>query len=376
MKRLLNYVPKDLKITLLENRYLLGEISKRHTKRLKKYLQLSEGLSLKIDDKKKWIRKLIRLSFAYPNLIEVADEFCKSEMVILKEKVMDESVIAICVAKNDLTKMKGFINHHRKLGIHNFVILDNDSTDGSIEWLLEQNDVFLLQTKIPYTTNRREAWVNRIMAYFGDERWYYVADSDELLVYEDCENRGINELIRFFEAKGIVRARALMVDMYAKAKYYKDGKIEEYLNECIYFDSDTYYESERHQLDLICGGPRERIFNQAPWLTKYPIFYLRKKDLECKSHFLFPFAENKDTQCNIILKHYKFQPGELNKYQQIVKAGNYFNGSKQYKAYLNVLEGTDDLDFFCKSTREYKDSFSLHEIKNYSPIEWESGIKR
>lgn len=367
-----DYIPQSVWLFMIEHRYIYSEHRKKHKEHLRKLLHAKKVNSLPIDNEEKWINKFNRLTYAYPELFEVGEAFVESEISILQDRPINkDEVIAICVAKNDLIKIKEFIRHHRTIGVRQFVILDNGSTDGSIEWLSKQEDVVLMYTKVPYTTNRREGWINRIMAYYGDERWYLVADSDELLVYEECEHKSIHDVIAYYELKKMIRGRALMVDMYAKPEYYAKGKKEDCFDECVYFDIDTYYQSKRYYVNLMCGGPRERIFHQAPWLTKYPLFYLRKQDIECKSHFLFPHRENMNTDCHLILKHYKFQPGEVEKYKKIVQDGSYFNGSKQYKAYLQVMENSEKLDFMYNHTEKYVSSKSLRKIIGYNAINWQ-----
>lgn len=372
IKKIIKKLPQRLRTEIIEYKFFLKAKTKRYNKILKNYSSICNQDLMKIDDIKKWTKKLEKITYSNLDLIEVGKAFFTSEINILKNIDMcDKKVIAICVVKDDLIRLKRFIYHHRSIGIKQFVILDNNSTDGSVEWLLKQPDVAIMQTKVPYSTNNREGWINRIMAFYGDERWYFVADSDELLVYEKCEEKDIEKLIDYLKSKNIIRARALMLDMYAKPEYYEKGDIKNYYSECVYFDYNTYNYLERDMLSLICGGPRERLFNQSPWLTKYPLFYLRKQDIECKSHFLFPFRENLNCECNLVLKHYKFLPGDIEKYKEIVRKENYFNGSKQYKQYLKVMEITKNLDFICDSTKKYCSSNDLNNICIYDGIKWD-----
>ena len=186
-------IPNSLKIIILENRHIFKEMPKNHKKSIQKMLDNNKN-SLTIDNPKTWINKLNKLTYAFPELIDVAEAFATSDIQIIKDlEVKKDDIIGICVTKNDLIKIKEFILHHRTLGINKFVILDNDSTDGSVEWLKEQKDVILMQTKTPYTTNRREGWINRIIAHYGANRWYFVADSDELLDYNDSEKKTISK---------------------------------------------------------------------------------------------------------------------------------------------------------------------------------------
>ena len=45
--------------------------------------------------------------------------------------------------RNERDLLPLFLDHYRKLGIARFVIVDNDSSDGSHEWLIDQPDVEL-----------------------------------------------------------------------------------------------------------------------------------------------------------------------------------------------------------------------------------------
>ncbi len=366
-------LPERLAIFLKEHQYMLREIRKRHKDRFRKMLSQTKGKSLSIQNEDLWIKKMNRLMYAMPELVEVAEAFCLCEIKVLRNRnVSPSDIVSICVQKNELVRMKNFIHYHRALGVDKFVVLDNDSHDGSVEWLMNQTDVVLLQTKQPYTTNRREGWINRIMAHYGDSRWYLVLDSDELLTYTDCEHHNIKELIAHLEKHQQVRARAMMLDMYATAECYEKGVQDEYLEKCRYFDTDTYVYEDRLQLDLIKGGCRGRVFAESPWLTKYPLFYLRHSDLECKSHFLYPFKANKHCSCQLVLRHYKFLSGDMEKIRSAVHSGNYYAGSKQYVSYLSVLESGKPLDFWYERTEEYNSSNDLKKINVYDGIDWQA----
>lgn len=361
-------IPRPIKTFIVEYKYIFSETKKRHKKTLKKMLINKD---FKINDEKKWIKKFNKATFSDKSIINIAEEFMISDFEIIKNiEVKSEDIIAICVEKDDILKLKKFIDHHRRLGIDKFVILDNNSTDGTIEYLLKQKDVVLLRTKTVYSSIRRIAWINRIIAHYGYNRWYYVADSDELLVYEDCENKSIKDLIEYYKKLKIVRARAILLDMYSKPDYYINGNVKNYYKECIYFDTNTYHKKENNHFFNIKGGPRKRVFGFNPCLTKYPLVYIKKKDIYIKSHYLYPYNDNFKSNCNLVLKHYKFLPTELGKIKEIVKNGNYSNGSEEYKHYMKVIKKEKKLDFFSESTCKYKNSKSLNQISIYKKIKW------
>ena len=368
LKRIL---PKSLKLNIIEHRYILKVMKSKYKKQLKEWINDNRGKSLCIDNEKKWINKLNKLAYSNLENIEFGKAFANSEITILKNiEIKNDDIIAICVEKNDLIRLKKFIEHHRKLGINKFIILDNDSNDGTIEWLLNQSDIAVLQTMQKYGSINRVAWINRIIAYYGDERWYFVADSDELLVYNDCENIKIQDVVSYCNKNKITKARALMVDMYAKPDYYISNNFDKYYDNCIYFDKDSYHLDEREFYINICGGPRERVFDMIPCLTKYPLFYFKNSDIHSRSHFFYPYKENFNSDIILVLKHYKFLPGEKEKYRIIAKEGNYYKSSWAYKEYLKVMEKTNALNFIYENTCEYENSKSLENIKIYKKINW------
>ncbi|WP_415841140.1 glycosyltransferase family 2 protein, partial [Paenibacillus typhae] len=300
----------------------------------------TNGLNIK-DGLEVWHRSFKKFILSNLNESEVAYDFFENNIELVSQSKFNydnREVILLCVVKNDLMKLKKMVDHHRGIGVTHFAILDNISTDGTAEWVKDQPDIDLFTNDDKYTTNRREAWINRLIAYYGLNRWYLIVDSDELFVYQQMEEYPIECLIKYCVNHSITRIRGLMVDMYAEDAFYLQNNDEDYLTQCIYFDLNSYKKEERDYIELITGGPRERMFNQNPWLTKYPLCYFSKGDIQSRSHFLFPFNKNKNSECLAALLHYKFLPSDLPKYKMISENSNYYNGSIEYKKYLEVME--------------------------------------
>lgn len=370
IKKVIDRLPLRLKLRIREHIGLKNPIQlKLNQNKLKKEFLtfgVKEKVGLEIKDGPgTWYKALKKFIIAQPEESEVAIEFFKDSISVLQlSKTGKETslVILICVVKNDLRKMKNLIIHHRKIGIKHFAILDNGSTDGTIEWLKNQKDVDLFTVQDKYNTNRREAWINKLVAYYGLNRWYLILDSDELFSFYKMESRNIEYLIDYCVKHSIDRMRAVMIDMYGADSFYLDNSEEDYLEKCKYFDSNSYKYENRDVIDLITGGPRRRIFNQKPWLTKYPLCYFVEGDIQGKSHFLFPYKKNKNTKCYSAILHYKFLPSDIRKYRKIATEGNYFNDSIQYKDYINHIDRSNGLSFMDEQSVEYSDTDSLYII--------------
>lgn len=349
----------------------------KNISRFKKEIKNYRLSGLSIYDEQAWFRSLQRLIIAQPSEIDVAISFYRDSPSLIKLTEFDaDKVTLISVVKNEKYRIAKFLRHYRSIGVEQFAIIDNGSDDGTREFLLEQNDVSLFSTDIEYTTNRREAWINRVMAYYGYNRWYIVVDSDELLTYVDIENHDIKSLIAWAENKKIQRIRGMLVDMYAESfKEFDNFETDPYSQTC-YFDSNTYYEEQSTRLDIVRGGLRARIFDMPPMLTKYPVIQLKKGDVQGKSHFLYPYYKNVESKCYLALLHYKFLPQDFSRYREIAQKGNYYNGSIQYKKYVEkfdqIEENGSECELLYEGSVKYNNSMDLLHIEPLCAIEWKA----
>ena len=359
---------QNLKILLAENRALLHPLDT--VKNLYKIFKYSENRQ-DINYYHSWKKIMIKFILAQPKDLEVIKYFFHADIKKIKTKITDniEEPILICVVKNDLYRIKILLKHYRKLGVRHFAILDNDSSDGTKEYLMEQSDVDVFLCKDQYTTNKREAWVNRLVDCYGFNRWYLIVDSDELLVYNDDDYHDINELISYLKKKGIYRLRSIMIDMYSKKKIFSKD-INSY-DQLSYFDVNTYTEQYLNNLICVRGGPRSRIFSENVLLTKYPLVYFDKKTFQGKSHFLFPYKYNNVELCSGLL-HFKFLSYDLEKYKIRAELGNYYNNSIQYKKYLEKYKKNESASIFNDiNSKKYINSNSIYDINILKKINWD-----
>jgi len=330
--------------------------------RFVKYFQYFASIFLSFGDKKFkgldvtnskiWLRNFRKRALnsvgfsVYPML----REFINANIFIVKEINFkaDKDLVTICVIKNDLEKLKKFLEHHRKLGIKQFAFLDDHSTDGTKEFLLAQNDVELFESSDSFFTERKEAWINRILAYYGFNRWYAVLDSDELLVYDNCEKYEIDELIALMKKENITAVQGKMIDMY-------------FYHGIEYFDKTGYFDGEfRRFMPNPTGGMRYRVLGMQMTLGKTPLFFLDNRIIY-HIHCLFPFERNFQKKDALALLHYKFLEGDLEKYKERVRSKNMFNGSEEYKQYIEKIN-SGNLNFYDEKVSEkYIDSKSLVE---------------
>ena len=274
-----------------------------------------------------------------------------------ESKESNDIPILICCVKNDLDRVKKVYEYHKSIGIDKFIFVDNDSEDGTREWLEEQ-DVDLYFTDEDYSAGKKSAWVQKVIDIYGYDRWYLVVDSDELFTYPGVENNNIQELIRYAEVKKLDRIESVLLDMYPEHELYANNETD-FITEYRFFDQDSYYEAKDGRGYMKRGGPRKRAFgdqlDHSEPLSKYPLMYVKYGDL-WSDHRPLPFSKNFNSECLAVLRHYKFMSGDYEKYIRISEEGRYYNGSANYKIYTQ--KGIDVSMKYEKSV-EYIDSNSL-----------------
>jgi len=371
--KIVRHLPQRIRVWLIEQGWAYPEKPGNGTVLSERELEKQLiGKGLPIRDLHSWCRRLHRMMRFRPSLEIMAKEFYSCDLKIIRSiEIADGFPIIVCLQKDDVTRVQAFVKYHRSIGFRYFAFIDNGSADGSFEWLHNQDDVFLFRTEEPYTSANRDAWINRVLAYFGDNRWYAVLDSDEFLSYEDCENKNIDQVISYLKSKKIMRARSMMLDMYAKDGYFERGNRGDFLTESVYFDSATYTTAPWDCHVILSGGPRKRLFNTNATLTKYPLFFLSDGEVLYQAHAMFPLWKNLNSPCFLVIRHYKFLPGDKLKFEKIAKDGKYYGGSIEYKQYVARMSDSEIIRFTFEGTEKYVDSSSLRVIPNYDAIEWD-----
>ena len=218
--------------------------------------------------------------------------------VRLRGPLKPGEVSLICVLRNEAARMPLFFEHYKKLGVDRFFMIDNASTDSSMEVLLAepQADIFLAESSF-YDSYFGNYWWNGVAQAYCRGHWTLVADADELLVYDGMENHSIRDFGQWLERQGADRAFVPMIDLYTSGIIgARQRTIAEIVAEDSWFDT-TGYRVERYPSGWrLIGGPRERLFNvpgsgHIHWVSKYPFFRVTDKTLLFDNHFLWPWDQ-------------------------------------------------------------------------------------
>lgn len=296
-------------------------------------------------------------------------EYLSCEISCLKTVPFSaEEPTVICVVRNDLMRMQLFLEYYRSMGIHSFAVLDDHSTDGTREFLLQQPDTAVFETEQGYTTVRRQVWLNKMISQIGVHHWYLIADSDELFDYPGrAQGVTLRQFAEGLAQKNQTRVKALLLDMYAEDQLFSD-RVKTYsdITEVYRFYYPRYRMVPNNYGTWIKGGARGAMFEKLglkaePVVSKYPLVYVDDREIILHSHYGYPFTRNKPDYASAVLRHYKFLPGDRKKYEERIQKQNFEKGSAEYLAYASA-ETKVDFAELAKDMVEYTGFDKLLEL--------------
>jgi hypothetical protein len=283
-------------------------------------------------------------------------------------RIRPGDVLAFTTLRNERIRLDYFLKYYRDLGVDHFIMVDNDSDDGSREYLDSQPDVSLWSSKGSYKRARFGVdWLNWLAWQHGHGHWCLTVDPDEFFVYPFCDTRPIRALTDWLDASSIKSFSAMLLDMYPKGALdgcpYASG--QDPFEIASWFDSGNYTISKNHEFGnlWIQGGPRARAFfpdkpERAPALNKIPLVkWHRSYAYVSSTHNLLPrglnltYDEWGGEKATGILLHAKFLDTFTRKSEEEMQRGQHYANSHEYKAYAARLKEHPDL--WCKWSEKY-----------------------
>jgi tetratricopeptide (TPR) repeat protein len=168
-------------------------------------------------------------------------------------------ILAVSIMRNERPRLEGFLEHHRRLGVSGFVIVDNGSDDGTTEFLAAEPDVRLYVTQESFSgSSFGMRWLNQVIDLHG-RGWVLYADADERLVFPGSETRQLAQLTDHLSARNEQVVPAVMLDLFWPEA---DGD---------WFDPPVLGSSIYCPFLEASGGVRRRVFGTTVTLTKAPL---------------------------------------------------------------------------------------------------------
>jgi len=284
------------------------------------------------------------------------------------QRIVRQDLLVFTTLRNERIRLPFFLKYYRNLGVDHFLIVDNDSADGSREYLAEQPDVSLWTTTHSYKRARFGVdWLNWLQMRYAHGHWSLVVDPDEFFVYPFCDTRPLRALTDWLDASSIRSFSAMLLDMYPKgpfdAKPYREG--QDPLEIAQYFDSGNYTFSRNYRFGnlWIQGGPRARMFfsdvpERAPALNKIPLVkWHRNYTYVSSTHMLLPRGLNQvydewgGEKASGCLLHAKFLDTFPQKAQEEMDRKQHYANGHEYRAYRDGIATQPDL--WCKWSEKY-----------------------
>jgi hypothetical protein len=250
------------------------------------------------------------------------------------------------------------------------------SNDESLEYMIDQTDVSVFSTTQEYKNFHFSVdWLESAFSNFCYGKWILVIDADELFIYDGYEKQSISSLTNYADKNGFDSFLAPMIDMYNKEELSKarlDNNIP--YTVCNYFDSKVTMDIQDKTTfgpfsnsPVYAGGLRARVFGKYNSAPSYS--YLNQKYCLFKYNPMHKFIEgihfmgnNNPAPVRAALLHFKYHAGFYNKVHEQILSAQHWNGSQEYKRYLNKLEHNDTLSLYDEEVSiQYTGSKSLIE---------------
>lgn len=283
---------------------------------------------------------------------------------------------AVVVARDEELRLPGLLDHHRRLGVQRFFIIDNDSTDGTPDFLDAQPDVHWFHIRQPFSESQCGVmWWHAVLDRYCDGHWTLVVDADELFIYPDHERLPLDGLVQYLELTSAQAVFTILLDMYS------DGPIREtrhqpdqpFLSTCAFFDSASYRilpcPNEFPPLQIY-GGPRERMFwrdvdrkqVRPPTVSKVPFLRWEKGKTQffLSQHCLTNVPLSEITGA---LLHFKFFSDFHERAETEAARGEHFQGGREYRVYHQTLARNPALTLMDEGSRRYEDSGQLVRLR-------------
>ena len=274
-------------------------------------------------------------------------------------KIAEKDILCFMVVRNESLRLPYCLSYYRQQGVAKFFVVDNDSTDETLTYLLKQRDVYVWHTKDAFSQSRCGTdWTELLLKTYGEKHWCLIVDPDEILYYQNCEDRSLSELCEELDRQGKKGLTAILLDMYSdkpiKETHYSAG--QDPLEVCPFFDrkfyhykTDNFY-GRTHQTSYF-GGVRQRVFGNESVDGQENIFYCLNKvplikydssiEIEPNFHWTSCIELAEETGC---LLHFKYFSIFADYVQQEEQRKQHWNEGVQYAQYAKAVRQNEQIN--------------------------------
>jgi glycosyltransferase involved in cell wall biosynthesis len=274
-----------------------------------------------------------------------------------------DELVVVAPVRDGAAYLDYFVAHYRGLGARHIVLLDNGSTDGTIEQALRHPGVTLLRTRASYKRFKR-VMKRYLVRRFGSRGWALCVDIDEFFDYPYRDRVPLSSLLRYLNERGYSALLAQMLDLFPAGDLQDAEAISDIKQHRFYDLADvrkiSLYDGSQYRSHLVTasnaeimrhyGGVRLAHFKADVCLTKHPLLRPNAGVRLLTSHDI---SRASVADFSAVLLHYKFLGDFVGYARRVVEEGSFYNNSQEYRSYLDAFDAHRALSLMTATTREY-----------------------
>ncbi len=267
----------------------------------------------------------------------------------LKDK---KGFFCVVMVKNESYLIDSFLQYYFALGASHIIVLDNNSSDNTLEKLYRYKNVTILSSKlIPKYEHREIIFRQYMINRYCRNRWCLKVDADEYFDYPFSDIIPIDKLFQYLEINKFDTVITQMLDMLSledvdgtvfKRDEYKYFHLEsiaksEFMNSSDCSKNKNPINLTNEKIKYYRGGIRRKLFNTDNMLTKHSLFFSTASD-PLNIHFL------RNPSCadlSAVIFHYKFHRSFSDKSVRYLQDG--FGLSSEYSPLSQGAQKISDL---------------------------------
>jgi len=268
-------------------------------------------------------------------------------------------VVVVCLVKDGEYYVRAFIEHYLRIGAIHIVLLDNGSTDRTLDISAEYDRVTSVECRLPFGEHKL-AMRQFIAEAYGHNHWCLSVDIDELWEFPFWDQMPLGSFVQYLEESGFTACVAHQLDLFGEGTITNAGGTDGSLADLRFFDLSDIFRwrgipsggdfcpDERLKrffsgnivstpsLPVMARGVRWRLFGVTPILTKMSLFRVVQPIVPfvSTSHRL-EGAVLADVSC--VLRHMLLNHHLAAKAARCAQAENYYNNSAHYKRIADTL---------------------------------------
>jgi hypothetical protein len=176
--------------------------------------------------------------------------------------------------------LTSFLDHHRGLGLTEFVFLDLSLAGQLAQFLADQESCAVWRPHGEWDPATAIYWLNYLRRHYGTGRWVLSLEPCDLLVFHRCETRRIADLLDFLASERRDHVYGLIMEMYGEdpATTLRLEPGENPLSKLAYFDPFGYQTLDPgpNRNVMVRGGLQRRTVyaaapRRSPALNRIPL---------------------------------------------------------------------------------------------------------